>query len=53
MNARNPVYAAILDIAKDAVHRLDSHHVGGRLVQGTLAPSLYVAYLTERRYVRE
>jgi pyrroloquinoline quinone (PQQ) biosynthesis protein C len=54
MNARNPVYAALLDIAKDAVHRLDSHHVGGQLVQGTLPHSLYVAYLTHVvRQIRE
>jgi pyrroloquinoline quinone (PQQ) biosynthesis protein C len=54
VNARNPVYAALLEIAKDAVHRLDAHHVGGRLVQGTLPPSLYVSYLTNVvRQIRE
>jgi pyrroloquinoline quinone (PQQ) biosynthesis protein C len=47
VNARNSLYAALLDIAKDAVHRLDAHHVGGRLVQGTLPGPLYAAYLTD------
>jgi len=39
------MYAALLDIAKDAVHRLDAHPIGGQLVQGTLPRPLYVAYL--------
>src|SRR5262249_16715351 len=47
MTSRCPVYAALLDIAKDAVHKLDAHPVGEQLVQGTLPAPFYVSYLTQ------
>ena len=40
-------YLALVDIAKDAVHRIDAHVIAGQLVRGTMSEPLYVAYLTQ------
>ncbi|HEX3594564.1 MAG TPA: iron-containing redox enzyme family protein [Polyangiaceae bacterium] len=54
MSSTSSLYAALVDVSKEAVRRLDEHPVGGRLVRGNLPAPLYAAYLTHVvRQVRE
>jgi pyrroloquinoline quinone (PQQ) biosynthesis protein C len=54
VTAAPSLYAALVDVAKDAVRKLDEHPVGGQLVRGTLPAPLYAEYLMQVvRQVRE